>query len=63
MVQLWAIMKKFTCLKAILPIFIVSFCITSFIVNVQAASWNWSKVPIPNDASVVALDMVNSIDG
>ena len=63
MALLWAIMRKFSCLKAILPIFIVLLCLTALTVNVQSASWKWNKVPIPNDASVVALDMINSTDG
>jgi len=54
-------MRKFTYLKAILFIFIVSLSITSLIVNVQAASW--SKVPSPTKATLESVDMVSSTDG
>ena len=54
-------MRNIDHMKTFLAIFIVSLCLTLFIGNVQASSW--TKVSIPNDVSIVALDMVNSSDG
>jgi hypothetical protein len=56
-------MRENSYLKAILFIFIVSLCITSLIVNVQAASWSWSKVTSPTKAFLKSVDMVSSTDG
>jgi hypothetical protein len=55
--------RKISYLKAILFLFIASLCLSSLIVKGQAASWSWNKVPSPTDASVEALDMINSTDG
>lgn len=54
-------MRSVDQLKAFPAILIVSFSLTLLIVNVQASSW--TKASIPNDVSLVALDMVNSSDG
>jgi len=54
-------MRKISYLKAILFVFVVLLCISSFIVNVQAASW--SKVSSPTEAYLEDVDMVSSTDG
>jgi len=54
-------MRKFTCLKASLFIFVVSLCTTSLIVNAQAASW--SKVTSPTKVSLESVNMVSPTDG
>ncbi len=54
-------MRSIDRMKAFTAIFIVSLSLTLLFGNVKASSW--TKASIPNDVSLVALDMVNSSDG
>jgi hypothetical protein len=61
-------MRKLTFRKVVLYVFVVSFCLTSIIVNVHSASWSWSRAQGPAtsaNASNILRDvcMIDSIDG
>ena len=47
--------------KKVFFLFVVVFCLTSLVVNVQAERWSWIKVA--DNVNLQSVDMVNSTDG
>ena len=56
-------MRKSNSLKAIVFIFVISFVMTSLIVNGQAANWGWSKVASPTVTDFLCVDLISLTDG